>query len=149
MVYSILHGMLGPFSAVLDFFAARTEYITAFFCLYLGMYAIGQVQLTGIKKLTKKIIDENLQNWAKSHPNASNEQLFSYFFPIWADEIQKTGYKYILNKYDFLPVAITPEHVMLKIHLTPDYLRKYLSGTKIAEIETRERVGAVASKKKK
>lgn len=126
MFYQILRSFLGPFTIVLDFFATRTEWVTAFFTLYLGLYALGRLQLFGIQKRTHQLIEERCKEWLAVQPKASDKELFRRFYPIWEAELGKMRYFFILNKHDLWPVSVTPKHVLVKIPLSPEYLHQHL-----------------------
>ncbi len=132
MFLQILRSFLGPFTAVLDFFATRTEWLVLLFTVYLCTFAAGSWQLRAIKRRTHDLIDERCKRWLEDHPGASDENLFAYFYPLWEDELKKCGYVFILNKYDLLPVSVTPRHVLDKIVLTPAYLRQYINTGEVA-----------------
>lgn len=126
MFYQILRSFLGPFTIILDFFATRPEWVTVFFSLYLGLYALGRLQLFGIRKRTHQLIEERCKEWLAAQPKASAKELYRRFYPIWETELSKWRYFFILNKYDLLPVSVTPKHVLVKIPLSPEYLHQYL-----------------------
>jgi len=133
MFYQILRSFLGPFANVLDFFATRTEWITAFFILYLGMYGIGLIQLNGIRKRTRQLMQAFCKQWLENHPRASDQELFKRFYPAWETEFRTWRYFFIPNKHDLWPVTVTVENVLTKMPLSPEYVHNVL-----AEIGLRE-----------
>ena len=131
----MLRDFLGPLVVILDFTATRTGWITLSFGFYLCMYGVAQLQLSGIKKRTHKLIEESCKRWLTSYSDVTVEELFKRFYPLWETELKKMHYLYILNKHDLWPVSITPQHVMVKIPLSPDYIRQHLIKNGIIEAE--------------
>jgi hypothetical protein len=127
MFLQILRSFLGPFTVILDFFATRTELLTLLFCGYLCMFAAGSFQLSNIKKRTHMLIEEHCRAWLEIHSKATDHDLFAFFYPIWEAELKRMGAVFILNKFDLWPVPVTPNNVLVKIPLSPIYLRQYLT----------------------
>ena len=139
MFIQILRSFLGPFVVILDFFAEKPEWLTVIFGSYLLVYGVARYQLSGIKKQTYRLIEELCRKWVEEHPDGTDEQLYDYFYPIWETELKKVRYLYIMNKYDLWPVSVTPKHVLVKIPLTPSYLRKYLLDPALVKIEEEQK----------
>jgi hypothetical protein len=126
MFYQILRSFLGPFAWILDYFSTRTEWITAFFSLYLVTYGLGMLQLSGIRKRTHSLIEEQGNKWLLLHPEATKQDLYDYFYPLWEAELRKWRYLFIPNKNDLWPVSVTPQHVNAKLKLTPESVHQHL-----------------------
>lgn len=133
ILIQILRDFLGPFVVILDFTSTRTGWITLFFGGYLCMYGVARLQVLSIKKNTNKLIEESYKRWLVVYSNATDEELFQRFYPLWETELKKKRYFYVLNKHDLWPVSITPQHVLVKFPLSPAYIRQHLIKSGILE----------------
>ena len=122
--------MLGPFVIILQFTRTRTGLITVLFGSYLLIYGLGVLQIKEIKKKTHQLIEEKYKEWKISEPGLSKKKLFERFIPFWESELKKMPYLYIMNKHDLWPVRIKPDNVLIKIPLSPDYIKQHLAGIK-------------------
>ena len=102
------------------------------------MYGVAQLQLSSIKKKTNKLIEESYKRWLVVYSNATDEELFKRFYPLWETELKKKRYLYVLNKHDFWPVSITPQHVLVKFPLSPAYIRQHLIESGMIETKKKE-----------
>lgn len=139
MFYQMIRSFLGPFVVILDFFSTRPEWLAVIFGAYLLMYAAGKLQLKDIKQRTHRLIEERCKKWLAERPETSDEQLFKYFYPIWENELSKLRYLFILNRHDLWPVSVTPQHILEKIPLSADYLRKYLHNPALLKLEEKQK----------
>ena len=127
MVNRIISDFLGPFVVILQYTKTRTGLIAIFFGSYLLTYALGILQIREIKNKTHQLIKEKYKEWQTSDPKLSDKKLFERFYPLWESELKKMRYLYIMNKHDLWPVKINPKNVLVKIPLSPEYIREYLA----------------------
>jgi hypothetical protein len=73
------------------------------------------------------LIKEKYKEWQISDPKLSDKKHFERFYPLWESELKKMRYLYIMNKHDLWPVKINPKNVLVKIPLSPEYIREYLA----------------------
>ncbi len=134
MINRMISEMLGPFVVILQFTRTRTGLITIIFGSYLLVYGLGILQIKEIKKKTHQLIEEKYKEWKFSDPGLSKKKLFERFLPLWETELKKMPYLYIMNKHDLWPVRIKPKNVLIKIPLSPKYIKEHLARIKSEDI---------------
>lgn len=126
MFFQILRSLLGPFVVILDFFILNPEILGLIISLYLITLGLGRLQVKRITTRTVELILEKCSAWLKETPTLTGKQLFDRFYPIWIEELKNFKFPLIMNKHDLWPVTVTPEHVLFKLPLSPEYLNQTL-----------------------
>ncbi len=126
MFFQILRSLLGPFVVILDFLILNPEVLGIIISLYLITLGLGRLQLRRITTRTVELILEKCSAWLKETPTLTGKQLFERLYPIWVEELKNFKFPMIMNKHDLWPATVTPEHVLIKLPLSPEYLNQTL-----------------------
>lgn len=127
MFYQILRSFLGPFAAILDFFASRTEWLTLIFGIYLAVYGFGRLQLKTVVRRTDALLERLGREWVPAHPGGSSAQFYQFFYPRWDEELKHIRVFFIQSQKDLLPAPMNVKNVLTKIPLSPEYAWNRLS----------------------
>jgi hypothetical protein len=126
MFFQILRSLLGPFVVILDFFILNPEILGIIISLYLITLGLGRLQIKRITSRTVELIIEKCSAWLKETPTLTGKQLFDRFYPVWVEGLKKFRFPLIMNKHDLWAVTVTPEHVLIKLPLSPEYINQTL-----------------------
>jgi hypothetical protein len=127
MFMSWIRSMLGPFNAVLDFFSAHPEALTAILVVWAAIYYAGYLQLKHIEAKTRRLVLEESRTRLQAQPGASARELFESVYPRWASEFKSWKYLYIPHRWELWPVRPTETNVRVKLSLSPDWVADLLA----------------------
>lgn len=132
MLIGWIRAMLGPFNAVLDYFSAHPEALTALLAIWAGVYYIGYLQLKRIEAKTRTLVLKESRLRLQARPGASAQELFEAIYPLWVAEFQGWRFLYIPHRWDLWPVRPTEKNVTAKLALNPEWVADLLAKNGIA-----------------
>jgi hypothetical protein len=127
MFLSWIRSMLGPFTVVLDYFAANPDRLSILLALWALVYFTGLVQLKRIESKTVSLVLQLSRPLIEANPNFTSEDLYQHIYPIWIEELKNWKYLYIPHKHDLWPVSVSLEHIQAKILFSPEWISKTLA----------------------
>ena len=138
MLIAFIRSMLGPFNAVLDYFAEHPSALLYILTAWAGLYLAGAVQLRRIETKTVTFLLGYSQSIGAQTAGLSASEIYKKFYPLWLEELDRWNYWFIPHKHDLWPVRITPDRVAAKIPLSPEWVVKTLKkhGLALPEVGT-------------
>ena len=127
MIISWVRTMLGPLSAILDWFSAHPGVITAVIVVWLAFYLAGRIQLWRIRLRTTALVVEQSRRELTFDPSMSLAALRDKLLARWQAEFSGWRYLFVPHKYDFWPVKATPGNVLVKMPFSPEWLHQVLT----------------------
>jgi hypothetical protein len=126
MFMTWLRSMLGPFTIVLDYFSAHPGTLTLILGTWASVYFAGLMQLKYIESKTTSLVLENSRHMLTKDPNLTPTDLYKQIYPIWVAEMKNWRVLFIPHENDLWPVSVTKEHILTKLHFSPDWISKTL-----------------------
>jgi len=135
MIISWVRTMLGPLSAILDWFSAHPGIITAVLVVWFALYIAGRIQLSRIRQRTAALVVEQSRHELAFDPSISLAALREKLLARWQAEFAGWRYLFVPHKYEFWPVKATPGNVLVKMPFTPEWLHELLTKASVAHPE--------------
>jgi hypothetical protein len=132
MIIAIIRSMLGPFNAVLDYFAANPSLLLYILTAWASVYLAGAIQLRNIETKTSAMLVRFSKSLGHQSEGLSASEIYQKFYPLWLEELKTWKYWFIPHKHDLWPVRITPERVVGKLLLSPEWVGKTLKKNGLA-----------------
>jgi len=126
MIMAMIRSSLGPLVAIMDYFAAHPEILTAILTTWMIFYATGHYQMKAIERRTIRFVLERGQILVAANPQITLADFRERILPIWLEEMKEWHYWFIPHKFDFYPVRVTPKSVQAKLPLSPEWLARVL-----------------------
>jgi hypothetical protein len=127
MIMESIRSALGPLVVVLDFFAENPNLFLGLMIMWMGVYLAGKIQLVQIESRSVDLLVRYARARAGKDLPASAEQLQREFLPVWREEQANWRRWFIPHRYDFWPVPATPENLITRIPLSPEWVHRKLA----------------------
>ena len=127
MFMAWIRSMLGPFTAVLDYFYIYPERLSLILLAWGLVYFTGLLQLKRIEAKTAALVLHHSRPLLQADPQLSAADLYQRLYPLWSAELKNWKYVFIPHKHDLWPVRVTLEHVLEKIPFSSDWISKILA----------------------
>ncbi len=135
MIISWVRTMLGPLSAILDWFSAHPGLITGILVVWLVLYVAGRIQLSRIRQRSAALVVAQSQHELAFDPSISLAVLRDRLLAQWQAEYAGWRFWFVPHKYEFWPVKATPRNVLVKMPFSPEWLHEVLTKAGVAHPE--------------